>query len=187
MRRLSAKIKRRNKQRKPAKKPLDMISKKKRRGRPPRVRVNEITGHAYNNRIIFNQVWDSLWPLLSKAHNKEDVDKAFRDGASIYYQRTDVWSPALAFEVLGDPKFPKRRNAQINFFAESLAGLGEISPRYSRDICARERAKDKHAHRILRFEFYIECSCTFKGRSRDHGCPKCGTKIDFPWRSTFPF
>ena len=85
----------------------------------------------------------------------------------------------LIFRVLREPKFPKRREAQINFLADSLAGLGYLAPRSSRDICQKERTKEKRTHHILRYEYYVECSCGFKGRSRDHACPKCGAKIDF--------
>ena len=85
----------------------------------------------------------------------------------------------LIFRVLRDPKFPKRREAQINFVADSLAGLGFVTPRRSRDICQEERTKEKRAHRILRYEFYVECSCGFKGRSQNHACQKCGAGIDF--------
>ena len=85
----------------------------------------------------------------------------------------------LVLRVLRDTKFPKMRAAQGNFLADSLAGLGWISPRRSRDICAEERAKEKRAHHIIRYEVYVECSCGYKGRSWSHACPKCGARIDF--------
>ena len=154
------------------------------------VRASDIRGRADKFRYIFDRVWDGLWPRLFAAKTEQDVERAFQEYASTYYNRSEVWSSSLVLRIVGDPKFPKRRDAQVDFFADSLAGLGDITPRYSRDICAKERAKakrakEKRAHRI-RFEFYIECSCGFKGKSRDHGCPRCGTKINFPWHSAFP-
>ena len=187
MPRLSVKIRKRERQTKLAKKPLDKTSPKLRRGRPPRIRINEITGRAYNNRLIFDQVWDRLWPLLSKAKTEEGVERAFREGASSYHNRIYGWSGSLILGILHDSKFPKRRKAQINFFAESLAGLGDVSLRYFRDICAKERASEQRRHHIIRFEFYVECSCGFKGRSHDHACQRCRAKIDFPWQSVCPF
>ena len=62
-----------------------------------------------------------------------------------------------------------------------MAGFGWITPRSSRDLCLRERAKAKRAHHIIRYEFYIVCSCHFKGYSRGHTCPRCGAKIQFSW------
>ena len=82
-------------------------------------------------------------------------------------------------EVLRDPHFPKRRLTRIGFLADSLAGSGAVTPRRSRDICSQERAKTKSAHRILRYEFYVECSCGYKGQSQDRACTACGAQIEF--------
>jgi len=143
------------------------------------MRPAEIRGRADSYRFIFGQVWDRLWPRLSRATTDQEVIDSFLEGATPYAQD---FVPALAnliFRVLRDPKFPKRHEAQINFFADSLAALGYVAPRSSRDICQKERTKEKRTHHILRFEFYVECSCGFKGRSRDQACPKCGAEIDF--------
>lgn len=159
--------------------PLDRFSQKVARGRPPRVRPTEIRGRADNYRFIFGQVWDRLWPRLSRTTTDQEVIDSFLEGATPYAQE---FVPALAnliHRVLCDPKFPKRREAQINFFADSLAALDYIAPRSSRDICQKERTREKRAHHILSYEFYVECSCDFKGRSRGHACPKCGAEIDF--------
>ena len=83
--------------------------------------------------------------------------------------------PALAslvLSVLREPGFPKRRQQRINFLADSLAGLGSVSPRRSRDICNQERKKK--VHQIIREESYIVCSCGYKGHSLHGRCPRCG-------------
>jgi hypothetical protein len=178
MARISAKIRDASKRTKKDKLPLDTTLKKRGRGRPARVRPSEIRGRGDNYRWILNQVWDRLWPQLSKAQNKADVINALQEGASPY-DREFIPIAELVPQVLHDTKFPKRRAAQINFVADSLAGLGWISPRRSRDICEEERAKEKRAHHIIRYEVYVECSCGYKGRSRSHACPKCGARIDF--------
>jgi len=90
---------------------------------------------------------------------------------------------ALILKVLRDPRFQKRQRARINFLADSVARIGVVTPRRSRDICAKDRKEQTIrdvAHRILRYEFYIECSCNYKGRSTDHACPECGAEILFP-------
>jgi len=158
---------------------LDMVSRKPVRGRPPRVRPSEIRGRADNNRFIFGQVWDRLWPQLSQAQTDQEVIDAFVEGADPYAPSFMPGLANLVFRILGEPKFPKRREARINFLADSLAGLGYIAPRSSRDICEKERAREKRAHHIIRYEFYVECSCGFKGRSRNHACQDCGAEIDF--------
>jgi hypothetical protein len=128
----------------------------------------------------------SLGRILSKAQTEEDVERAFKDQAGTYYNRSEVWSSALVLRILRDQKFPKTRDAQVYFFSDSLAGLGDITPRYSRDICAKDRAREKRKHHIIRFEVYIVCSCGYAGHSRNQACPKCKTEVPFPWSSPFP-
>ena len=131
-------------------------------------------------RDILDQVWDRLWPLLSNARTEGEVTKAFQDGARPYDQNFVPGLSALTLQVLQEHTLPKRREPLQRFLADSLAGVGVVTPRRSRDICAQQRAKRKRAHHILRYEFYIECSCGYKGRSNNHACPKCGAKILFP-------
>jgi hypothetical protein len=164
------------------KKTVDIFQPKRPRGRSARVRPSEVFGRASNYQFIFNQVWDRFWPLLSKAQSEAEVTEAFQKGATPYDGQFLPWVGKLALQVLSEPKFPKRRLAQIDFFAESLAAVGVVTPRRSRDICAQERAKEKLAqlaHHIVRYEFYVECSCGYKGQSRDHACSDCGAKIVF--------
>jgi hypothetical protein len=55
-------------------------------------------------------------------------------------------------KVLRDREFPKRnKKARINFLADSLAAKGAVTPRTSRDICARARKRErkKSAPRII--------------------------------------
>lgn len=165
------------------KKPLDTFQPKRARGRPVRILASEILGRSGNYRLIFGQVWDRLWPLLSKVQSEAEVIEAFQQGSSPYDGEFLPWVAGLALQVLREPRFPKRRAAQIGFFADSLAGLGVVTPRRSRDICAQEKEREKRTHHIISYEFWIECSCGYKGRSRDHACARCGTKIVFDFDS----
>ena len=160
-------------------KPLDTLSQKRPRGRPRRVSPSEISGRAQNYRGILNQVWDQLWPLLEQAQTKEDVIRAFDERASPYAQEFMPALAGLVLEVTRERRFPERREPQINFLADSLAGRGWVRPRRSRDICARERANGhpKSPHKIIRKEFYIECECGYKGPARDNACRKCHAEI----------
>lgn len=156
-------------------KALDNFFEKRGRGRPG-VRPAEIAGRAGNYRLILDQVWDRLWPSLSKAKTQEEVNRAFQEGTNPY-ERELVPALTLVLPVLRDKKFPKGRKTRINFIADSLAGLGRVSPRRSRDICEQERGRQKRSHHIISYEYWITCSCGYKGRSEDHGCPKCGAQI----------
>ncbi len=157
------------------KKPLDTFSQKRGRGRPG-VRASEISGRAYHYHLIFSQIWDVVGGSLLSANTKEEVIKALERTP---YKDEFATIASLALEVLHDPKFPKRREAQINFLGDSLAGRGMISPRRSRDICEHERTKEraKSRYQIIRREFYIECSCGYKGPACDNACRKCGAEI----------
>jgi hypothetical protein len=83
------------------------------------------------------------------------------------------------FTLVKNEKFPKKKDAQINFLADSLGGRPNLSLRRSRDICEKECAKQrrKTKHRIVRNEFYIECTCGYKGPALDNACRNCGAEI----------
>lgn len=160
---------------------LDTYAQKRGRGRPQWVNPSETVGRGNNYRGIFNLIWDALYPLLSAAQTDQDVIQAFEKTAS----GREIM-PALAslvLEVVHARNFPKRRQAQVNFMADSLAAYGHVSARRSRDICQRERLKEKHTHHIIRYEFKIECSCGYNGFSRDHACPRCKAEVQWLFHS----
>ncbi len=152
----------------------------RRRGRPPKIGISEVYGRAESFRDNLAQVWDRLWPLLSNARSEGEVTTAFQDGARPYDRDFVPGLSALTLRVLQEPTLPKRREPLQRFLADSLAGVGVVTPRRSRDICSRERAKRRRAHHILRYEFYVVCSCGYNGHSKNHACPKCGAQIPFP-------
>src|SRR5208282_4192264 len=93
-------------------------------------------------------------PRLSRAKTDQEVIDAFVQEAQPYAPNFMPSLANLVFRTLREPKFPKRRTARMNFLADSLAGLGLVAPRSSRDICQKERIREKRAHHILRYEFY---------------------------------
>lgn len=162
-----------------AEKALDAFSQKRGRGRPYHVLHSEVIGRAENYRGIFKQVWSALREPLIAANQAGEVIEAFEKHAQAYARE---FVPRLAEDVLNvirDPKFPKRPNPQINFLAESLAGRPNIESRTARDICSKQRAKEhaKSPHHIIRQEFYVECSCGYKGPAFNDACRKCGAEI----------
>lgn len=162
-----------------AKKPVDAFSAKRGRGRPRKCRYPEILGRAQNYRRIFTDIWHRLSVPLLAARNEDEVSDAFRSHGAPY---TQEFVPRLAgdiLKVLKERKFPKRARAQIKFLANSLAGRPNVEPRTSRDICAKGLAEEKarSPHKILRKEFYVECSCGFKGPALNNACRRCGAQI----------
>jgi hypothetical protein len=162
-------------------KPLDGLREKRGRGRPYEVIHSEVIGRAENYRQTLGYVWPALQRPLLAASTVEEVTEAFESHASSYVRE---FIPRLAEDILNvvrEPKFPKRADPQINFLADSLAGRPNVEPRTSRDICAKERAKErgKSVHKIIRKEFYVECSCGYKGPAKNNGCRKCGAEISF--------
>src|SRR5262249_3344033 len=130
-------------------------------------------------------VWHRLSGPLLAATTPEEIIAAFENHAQPY---ANEFVPRLAVDILAifrEPKFPKRPAAASNFLADSLAGRPNVVPRTSRDICAEERAKKRaqSPHKILRKEFYVECSCGYKGPASNDACRKCGAQIsNYPER-----
>jgi len=162
----------------PEKKPLDTFSQKRGRGRPFKVRGTEVLGRAKNYRWILEEVSEEVWLGFSEASTEEDIIAALQKASP--YDREFTPLASLILKVVRARNFPRRRKARIKFLADSIAARALVTPRRSRDICAAGLAKEKKTHRVLRFEFYIECSCSYKGHSKDHACPKCGAKVQLP-------
>lgn len=164
--------------RKMSKKALDRFSGQRGRGRPVKVVASSVRGRADNYRVWFERIWDEIEGPLLAAHTESEVVNAIRLAAPGNEEAVRV--APLVLKVLKDPNFPTRRGARIRFLADSIAGLGWVTLRSSRDICARERKADAKRHQILRYEYWIECSCGYEGHSVGHACPRCHAEIMFP-------
>jgi hypothetical protein len=158
---------------------LDTSSEKRRRGRPEKIPRSWVIGRAENYRRALAAVWPRLAAPLLAAETEEQVMAAFENFGQPY---ANQFVPRQASEILNlirHRQFPKRAKAQIGFLADSLPGRPEITTRRSRDICAEERAilRAKSPHKILRKEFYIECSCGYRGPALNDACRKCRAEI----------
>jgi len=172
------------KQPKEVKKTLDALSgsgtnpKKNNRGRKRSLPWSTVTGRASNYEFQLGEVWHKLGIPLLAATTEEEVTKVF-DQFGQPYARDFV--PRLSSDILlllKDKDFPQRPIPRIKFLARSLAGRSTLSFRSSRDICEAEarREKRKSPYRILRREFFIECSCGYKGPTLDNDCPDCAAQ-----------
>jgi hypothetical protein len=149
----------------------------KKRGPKPNINRSEVVGRAYDFKRIFKLAGKKIdWVKLLAAQSVEDVEKAFELMDEVYRGKF-LYKPRLLLECVKDKKFPKQdRNAQELFMAESLAGDGLVTIRRSRDICQEYRAERKRQGTIICREFYIECTCGYRGPAARGGCPNCGTK-----------
>jgi hypothetical protein len=148
------------------------------RGRKRMLPQDTVTGRASNYERELNEVWENLEIPLLNSKNPHDVTEAFKKFAG--YCAVD-FVPTLSsdiYSLLNDPQFPQRALPRTRFLARSLAGRPKLSFRRSRDICeeADREEKRKSPHRILRKEYYIECSCGYRGPAFNDGCRKCGAQ-----------
>jgi hypothetical protein len=113
-----------------------------------------------------------------EAKTADSISEAL-DTAPDYIQTQFKPLIPLIVKILAERGFPKRLEPRFDFLVDSVAARGDVSPRRSRDICEEARAKNraKSPHRIIRKEFYIECSCGYQGPARNDACPKCGAEI----------
>ena len=179
-RRLSAQLAKRRRMKRTSTNALDSVVARPGRGRRPRVATDLMQARSEHLRRCLDQVWSDLAPRLFNARNAPAVKEAFESDA---IRLAPIGAMPSWFTVipgiLRERTFPKTRDAQIKFLADSLAGWGEISPRRSRDLCAQARAHAARETRILRYEFYVVCSCGYEGPSLDHACQQCGAHIEF--------
>jgi hypothetical protein len=123
--------------------------------------------------MLLSKHWKVLGERLFQARTPEEVTVAFIEVPEV--ERVD-FVPSLAELILRitlERRYPIAADAQVRFLADSLGARGAVSPRRSRDICSEERVKP--AHYIIRRDFYIECTCGYKGPALRGACPKCGT------------
>ena len=152
---------------------MEKPAKKKAKGRPARIDPEIVVGLADTFRAWFRQFWPKLGPRLLRAKSSEQIERAIREEApGISGGLTQHC--ALILNIVHDRRFPRTRTtSQMHFLADSLGGQGFVTPRRSREICAEERTKVRHV--IVRREYYIECSCGYKGPALDGACRDCGT------------
>lgn len=158
----------------------------KRPGPKPVAPYLDISKRAYDIaiklRLLQNQIdWDVLFRAPRSIQN---IKKAFVR-AEQFPEMRDLWEQTqnglLILDWLKEEKFPqtdlvaKMRHLAESIGGPSLIGRGKISLRRSRDICLEKRERGRGT--ILRVDFYIECSCRYKGPAKDGRCPRCGATI----------
>jgi hypothetical protein len=174
---MSAQAKKQEPRQKKSQTPIDTFREKRGRGRMPKLPLSEVQTRGYHYGQMLTSIWDHIEKPLLAAKSIEDVKAAF--GGEGYSQEQQQFVPLapLILQVLREKRFPKKRKARIKFLAESIAGLGRMSARRSRDVCSLERTQTRRTHQIVSYSFRIECSCGYKGFSKNLACAKCGALI----------
>jgi hypothetical protein len=151
---------------------------KSKRGRKRMLPQDTVTGRASNFERELNEVWERLERPLLDSKTSHEVNEAFKKFAEFCAVDFVPTFSSDILSLLNDPDFPQRALPRTRFLARSLGGRPNLSFRRSRDICEevnREKMR-RSPHRILRKEFYIECSCGYRGPAFNDGCRKCGAQ-----------
>ena len=168
-------MKKLKKPRKTTQKPLDGGSTKRPLGRPG-VLKSEIQTRAFHYHRTMQNYWDVLEEPFLKAESEEEFKRLMENVAESIQREFGPWLFPHIQKTRNDLKFPKKTKTQQIFFADSLAALGRVSPRRSRDIVAEGREEKRKKHKIIRQEYYIECTCGYEGPAKDGACPECATR-----------
>jgi hypothetical protein len=153
---------------------------KKTPGRKPKVITSEACGRAGDLKLILETNRERInWARLLAIGSKEDLEEVLKAAHDRAREKL-LYKPELLLATLKDKKFPRHnRDAQEQFIADSLAAEGRVSIRRSRDIVQQVRSAGKKRGKILRREFYVECSCGYKGPALHDACPDCGAEVSY--------
>jgi len=116
--------------------------------------------------MIFGSVWDRLRKSLLAAKSEIEVIKVFEENAQPYTREFMPKLAGLIFKVIRERKFPKRKEARVNFLADSLAGFGSISARRSRDILGANGITAEYP--VMRHMCNLESVKTYEGTHNIH-------------------
>jgi hypothetical protein len=161
------------------------------RGRKRRIHAENVVRAANDLLKILEGCRDQIdWGKLELAKTEKEAASAFERLPSPHRERLNLWLPAIP-EWAQEGKFPKTNlERKMRHLADSIAAEGFLTPRRCRDVCLEERKRQEKIGMIFRREFYIECTCGYRGPAKGGGCPQCGTKrlapeieFEYPVRS----
>lgn len=166
------------------KKPKSLLTAfRERRGRKRALEPQTIVEHAdYVLKVVASLRDRIAWDKLEAAKTEAEAESAIARVPPFY---RDILKERLAAILVWvrEGKFPKKNlERKMRHLADSIAGDVLLSPRRSRDICYEERKRpaSKNVGMILRREFYIECTCGYRGPASRGACTRCGTRKPSP-------
>jgi hypothetical protein len=147
------------------------------RGRKRRIHPENVVRAANELLRILESCKNQMdWGKLEIAKTEVEIASAFERVPPPYRERLNLWRATILEWVL-EGKFPKTNlERKMRHLADSIAAEGFLTPRRCRDVCLEERKRQAQLGMIFRREFYIECTCGYRGPAKGGGCPQCGTK-----------
>jgi len=147
------------------------------RGRKRRIHAENVVRAANDLLKILEVCRDQIdWSKLQIAKTEKEAASAFERVPPPYRERLNLWLAAIP-EWAQEGKFPKTNlERKMHHLADSVAAEGFLTPRRCRDVCLEERKRQAQLGMIFRREFYIECTCGYRGPAKGGGCLQCGTK-----------
>ena len=147
------------------------------RGRKPRIHAENVVRAANELFTLLEFCKDRIdWGKLELAKTVNEAASAIERVPSPYRERLNLWLTAIPEWAL-EGKFPKTNlERKMRHLADSVAAEGFLTPRRCRDVCLEERKRQAQPGMIFRREFYIECTCGYRGPAKGGGCLQCGTR-----------
>lgn len=165
-----------------------LTASKETRGRKRRIHPEDVVRAANDLFKILEFCKDQIeWGKLEIAKTEKEAASAFERVPPPYRERLNLWLVSTLEWAL-ERKFPKMNlERKMRHLADSVAAEGFLSPRRCRDVCLEERKRQEKLGMIVRREFYIECTCGYRGPAKGGGCRQCGTRrlspeieLDYP-------
>ncbi len=165
---------------KKAKPPLTAFPKPRDpRGRKPVLFPEEVLEHAeFILKVVVSLKDRIAWDKLEVAKTEAEAEAAIAR-VPLFYRKILKDRLTAILTWVREGKFPRKNlKRKMHHFANSIAADVFLSPRRSRDLCSEQRRRKRveKPKMLLCREFYIECTCGYRGPARRGGCRRCGTQ-----------
>ena len=160
-----------------------LTTSQEKRGRKRTLEPETVVEHADYVLKVVASLQDRIeWDKLEAARTEAEAEAAIARVPPFYREILKDRLAAILMWVR-EGKFPKKNlERKMRHLADSVARDVLLSPRRSRDICHeyRKRPVSTKVGMILCREYYIECTCGYRGPASRGACARCGTRKPSP-------
>lgn len=161
-----------------------LTAPQEKRGRKRVLRPGIVVEHAdFVLKVVACLKDEIAWDKLEAARTKAEAEPAIARVPPFYRKILRDRLTAI-LKWVKEGKFPKKNlERKMRHLADSIGGDVLLSPRRSRDICYeyRKRPASEQDGMLLSREFYVECTCGYRGPAKRGACARCGTRRPSPW------